>query len=220
MTENRRDVTKAKQNPPVQVSAADMKKFAATMLASFKMPGENVVANPKAFMKAMQSALSAYPIDVLQEAYRRALASEEWFPSTAAMVKHCQAVMAERQAEERRARKEEAERREWEKQVQRLEERRRHRRAFLDRLYEEVRLAAVMPKEAAETALEGIENLLGEAEAVRWLYRLENGEERAVQAGLIMWKHWRDHAGWPPLSGDVGHPREVTQIAFWSALKE
>jgi hypothetical protein len=96
------------RTPPATV--AELESYTALMLAAFKVPSDNVLADPTAFLTAQRLTLQdrQYSLPVIAEAFRRAAARETWLPSTAVMVGLCEQVVAEIVQAERQARDERA----------------------------------------------------------------------------------------------------------------
>jgi len=93
--------------PPA--SKKELQEFSAVVLASFKIPSDGVLADPRAFQKAQTAALArkGYPREVLFEAYEKALEIDEWHPSTARMVALCDQIMVRERERLRQQREEE-----------------------------------------------------------------------------------------------------------------
>jgi hypothetical protein len=194
-----------REQPPALVPAtrADLTKFKAMVLASFKIPGGNVIADPQIYLQQQMATLArhGFSVAVLQEALKRALTCEDWLPSTARMVRLCKAVRAESRARKRQQAADERERRDSERRHLEKEEQQAALEAFVTK-----RKRHRIPPGDATAAWEAIALIVGNDEARRWSTRIYEEKPWAFDALNYMASVWKDHEAWPPPKGGVDDP--------------
>lgn len=171
-----------KTNSLVPAKPAELQKFAATVLASFKIPSSEVLADPDVYMTAMVSELSRrrFPISVVAQAYQARLAEDDWLPTTAGMVKACEGIMRRRSSAA------------WNKKIERLnseaeQERRAEERKAVEPLARLAQRKYNISEQHTHDAADALRS--AKAEFAEWQVALQNGEEWAIRATLFLAGH-------------------------------
>ncbi|HYL48372.1 MAG TPA: hypothetical protein VET84_03330 [Stellaceae bacterium] len=167
------------RTPPATKS--DLDQFEVLVMAAFKIPGRDVIADPALFVSMQRHILEErrYSTAVIALAFQKLVETEEWLPAKWAAT--CEAIVREAKKRER----EEAEKRADAEEVRRVHEQlERQKAAELAELRNTV--GEYLAQDIIERAYQRIGSLIGEGEQRLWVRAAVACERWAIEAAKFM----------------------------------